>query len=244
MSFASSLRALKSRLASRAEGLARLSWTLWGRTMQRSISSWFRFFFDAGRQHRRRSAPWLLLELLEARTLPATSPFFSMPTNLVASQGGTVTVPVSIGHLTDSAGDKGLDAAEVVLTYDPNVFTVSDTDVNPGALLNNPPPGGQWTFTVDTSTLGEVDLSVASSDPSLDVASQAGGVLATIAFHVIPSAPLGKSAIGIVVPNATSANGLTSAATPSTGPHSANGDAAGYTLFASQQVKGVVQVRS
>ena len=45
----------------------------------------------------------------------------------------------------EGARQELLNAADVVLTYDPTVFSVSDTDVSKGALLTNPPPSGSWT---------------------------------------------------------------------------------------------------
>src|SRR5581483_11962107 len=78
----------------------------------------------------------------------ATSAFYSMPTNLTGQQGKIVTVPLSINNLTDASGDSGLDWADVILTYDSGVFTVSDTDITHGALLTNPPPNSSWTVTV------------------------------------------------------------------------------------------------
>ena len=57
----------------------------------------------------------LWAEPLEDRTLLATSAFLSMPTNLSGNQGTTVTVPLSINHLFDAAGNQGLNAATVVL---------------------------------------------------------------------------------------------------------------------------------
>src|SRR5258705_10272894 len=96
---------------------------IWNRWLPR----WFaaRTPVRAARKYR---SPVLQLGILEDRTLPATSAFYSMPTNLVGDQGTVVTVPVSISHLFDAAGNQGLFGADVVLTYDPTVFTVSDSD--------------------------------------------------------------------------------------------------------------------
>src|SRR5262245_19418054 len=140
----------------------------------------------------------LWAEPLEDRTLLATSAFFSMPTNLSGNQGTVVTVPLSIGHLFDSltpVPDQGLAGADVVLTYDPTAFSVSNADISPGALLTNPPPAGSWTFTPNTATPGEIDISLFTSSPAADITSTVGGVLANINFHIKGSAPTGNSTI-------------------------------------------------
>src|SRR5262245_12456361 len=131
----------------------------------------------------RRSQPRfsrLRLESLEERAVPATSAFFSMPTNLTALQGTSVLVPVSIDHLTDSPNDQGLYSATIVITYDSTAFTVANGDISVGSLLTNAPPNSTWTFTPDTHTAGEVDITVTSPDLAHDVTSTVGGVLANI----------------------------------------------------------------
>src|SRR5262245_39806913 len=214
-----------------------ISWRKWFRTpVKRSRKGG-----DARARSRR-----LLLEALEDRFLPAQSAFFSMPTNLIASQGGIVNVPVSIDQL--SAGnaqnhDQGLHSATLVLTYDTNVFTVSNADVSQGALLTNPPPNGNWSFTVNTSTAGEIDVTASgAANLSQDILGQTGGIFANISFHVKATAPTASTGLHIVVPNATSPNGLSSAAMPNSGPHSIQGNAQGYKLFTADQVDGVVTV--
>src|SRR5262249_39958081 len=101
-----------------------LSW--WHSVVQRIHST----AKGRGRNRRRRSrpqprAPRPWAEVLEDRNLLATSAFYSMPTNLSANQGTVVTVPVTIDHLFDAAGDQGLSGALVVLTYDQTAFSVS-----------------------------------------------------------------------------------------------------------------------
>ena len=83
-----------------------------------------------------------------------------MPTNLSANQGTVVTVPVSIDHLFDGNGNSGLNSTDVVLTYDPTVFSVANSDISDGSLLTNPPPNGTWTFTQNAATPGEIDISI------------------------------------------------------------------------------------
>src|SRR5262249_32962125 len=135
------------------------------------------------RRQWRRPRTRLWAEPLEDRTLPATSAFFNMPTTLTGNQGTVVTVPLSISHLFDAAGNQGLAAADVVLTYDANVFLVSNTDITQGALLTNPPPAGSWVFQPNATTPGEIDIALFTSAPAADVTATAGGVLANINFH-------------------------------------------------------------
>src|SRR6516164_6939103 len=77
---------------------------------------------------RGRSIP--TVETLEDRVVPATSAFFSMPTNLSGNPGTVVSVPLTINHLFDAAGDQGLSGGDAILTYDPTVFSVSNSDIS------------------------------------------------------------------------------------------------------------------
>ncbi len=215
------------------------------------FSSWWRGLTARGnksgtyRRGRSRSRGRLWAETLEDRVVPASSAYFSMPTNLAANQGTTITVPVSINNLTDTSGNLGLNSADVVLTYDPTVFSVGSADVTQGSLLTNAPPNGTWAFTPNASTPGEIDISLFSSDLGHDVTTSAGGVLANIQFHVKGSAPTGSSTIHVVVPPATSpSNGLSSDATPHSGPDSIQGAADGYTLSPADQQDGVINVQN
>jgi uncharacterized repeat protein (TIGR01451 family) len=191
-----------------------------------------------GRNDHRR----LRLERLEDRLALATSAFYSMPTNLTGTQGGSVTVPVTIDHLFDANGNQGLSSAVAVLTYDPTVFSVSNADVTQGALLTNPPPSGSWTFVPNAATPGEIDINVGSSSLSNDITSDTGGVLANIDFHVLAAAATGSSTIHVVVSPEVSPNGQSGSAIPDSGPNSVQGDSTGYTLDAADQVNGVVQI--
>src|SRR5207248_3328849 len=112
------------------------------------------------------------------------------------------SVPVSIGHLFDAAGNQGLNSADVVLTYDPTVFTVSNTDVGQGALLANPPPNGTWTFTPNTTTPGAADISVTSSALAGDRTNQAGTAGGTITVPVNISNPDPNGSAGMIAADA------------------------------------------
>src|SRR5204863_6940064 len=128
----------------------------------------------------------------------------------------------------DADGDQGLASADVVLTYDPSVFTVSNADVSQGPLLTGSPPNGTWVFQPNTSRPGEIDISASSPNAAHNITSATGGILANINFHIKNAAPTGNSTIHVVVFPEPSANGMSSDALPASGPHSAGGDFAAY----------------
>ncbi len=71
----------------------------------------------------------------------------NIPTYFHVHRGDTVTVPVDISSLGDAVnGNDGLSAANLVVYYDPSVFTVTDSDINlgtiPGATRPVPPTAG------------------------------------------------------------------------------------------------------
>src|SRR5262245_41981295 len=210
---------------------------MFGTKFRKWLSAPFKRSRRSGADRPRSRRLWL--EALEDRSLPATSAFFSMPTSLLASQGGVVSVPVTIDHLSQGGQDLGLHSATLMLTYDTAAFTVTNSDVTQGALLSNPPPNGAWSFTINTATAGQIDVTaVGPADFSKDITVSTGGVFANINFHVKPAAPSGPSNIHIVL----SPNGPSSAAMPSTGPHSLGGNGNGYNLHAADQVDGVVSI--
>jgi hypothetical protein len=123
-------------------------------------------------------------------------PALSVPTHLQGNPGGTVTVPVNIED-PHPAGSTGLTQAQLALTYDPTVFTVSAADVHLGTV---PAAGSGWTLqtTVDTTT-GQIAITLFSVTP---ISSPVGGSLVTIDFHVKPTAASGTTSIDL----ATSVN--------------------------------------
>ena len=139
----------------------------------------------------RRTAPSLFrrpaLEPLEDRIVPTQ---LSIPTNLVGEQGGIVTVPINVDTLNDGDGHKGLSGGQLVVFYNPAVFSVSGSDVGLGSLLS---PGG-WNILTDTVTPGYllIDLDVGNL-----ITSTGGGTLVTVNFHVFNNAPLGPSLIDL-----------------------------------------------
>ena len=89
---------------------------------------------------------------------------------------GTVVVPVNIDD-PRPAGSTGLVEADLALTYNPSLFTVSASDVHAGSVL----AGGNWSVvpTIDQAT-GQIGIALLGSTP---ISSATGGSLVTIDFH-------------------------------------------------------------
>jgi hypothetical protein len=103
-------------------------------------------------------------------------PTVSLPTNLQVGANGTVTVPVNIDD-AHPEGSTGLIRADLALTYNPSLFTVSAADVHAGSVLS----GGNWSVvpTIDQAT-GQIGIALSSSTP---ISAAIGGSLVTIDFH-------------------------------------------------------------
>ncbi len=70
-----------------------------------------------------------LLEQLEDRLLLVANPIISLPTNVAAIQGGLVAVPVLVNTLSDGGSNSGMSSANIAVNFDPNVFTVANSDL-------------------------------------------------------------------------------------------------------------------
>ena len=104
-----------------------------------------------------------------------------MSTNLMASPGGTVTVPINVNGLLDTTnGNYGLSDAQFVIQYDPNVFTGSPTL----ALGSIPESSGGWSV---STWAGPV---IVLSSSSLQISGTAGGSLIQLNFTVKTNATL------------------------------------------------------
>ncbi len=92
-----------------------------------------------------------------------------------------VNVPVNIDD-PHPAGSTGLVEGHLALTYDPNVFTVSATDVHLGSVLS----GKDWSLvpTIDQTT-GQIAIALSSPDASGPITNALGGSLVTIDFHPV-----------------------------------------------------------
>jgi len=103
-------------------------------------------------------------------------PTLTLPSNLQLGADGTVVVPVNIDDACP-AGSTGLVEADLALTYNPSLFTVSASDVHAGSVLAD----GNWSVVpnIDQAT-GEIGIALSSSMP---VRAPTGGSLVTIDFH-------------------------------------------------------------
>jgi hypothetical protein len=150
-------------------------------------------------QTRRQRERRLWLERLEERTVPTT---VFIQSGLSGALGATVAVPINIDTLSDTTnGNSGLSAATLAVQYDPNVFTVSNSDISPGSLV---PAGWTLTPTVD-QTNGTITINLAGSADTATV----GGTLATIDFHINTTAALGATTINLMQNVGTSFTSLT-----------------------------------
>jgi hypothetical protein len=126
-------------------------------------------------------------------------PALSVPAHLQVSAAGSVTVPVNIddGH---PAGSSGLIKAQLALTYDPRVFTVSAADVHLGSLL----AGSGWSIvSIIDPTTGQIAIALSGTTP---ITSSAGGSLVTIDFHQRPGEPGASVSGGALLPAPPGAN--------------------------------------
>ena len=118
-------------------------------------------------------------------------PSLSIPTDLTATAGGTVVVPVNIDN-ADPTGSSGLTEARLALTYDPAEFSVTAADVHLGSV---PASGSGWQVTaeVDPAT-GQIAIDLYSTTP---ITNTAGGSLVTIDFHTLGTAAAGATPINL-----------------------------------------------
>ena len=126
-------------------------------------------------------------------TLEATGPdpVLSMPTDLQATAGSTVVVPVNIDTAKPD-GSTGMAEAILALQYDPQVFSVSAADVQLGSL---PASAGGWQLvTVVNAQTGEIGIDLYGTP----IQTTAAGSLVTISLHVRDSAPAGSTGINLV----------------------------------------------
>src|SRR5579862_2152143 len=163
-------------------------------------------------RRRKRSSP-LILEQLGSRLVPTKlfipqGPAMDLTTSFPMSvpAGGSVTVPVMVDTLDDSAanGNLGLVGAALVVLYDPNIFTVSANDVNLGtmntggstapgdgyapATAANPNANNGWSVSVPSppTTPGLLDIQLIN-DGTGTLVGGATGSLVTITFHISPN---------------------------------------------------------
>ena len=177
----------------------------------------------ARRSSARRPSFRPLFEHFEERLVPTT---LSIPTNLVATRGSTISVPINVDSLNDnSQGEQqqGLFGGEIVLWYNPAYFSVNPaTDVSLGTLINPSAtdPSGTGVITIpgqsgqfcdgytpqvtngwiiegpNSLNSGELEFGLYAQG-GIPVAGTNGGTLAVVNFHVLSTAPLGPSMIDL-----------------------------------------------
>src|SRR5262249_35464907 len=112
---------------------------------------------------------------------------------------GLVTVPVLLDHPRpeDSAG---MTEAILALTYDPQVLTVSASDITLGSI---PSLGSGWHLvSVIDQVTGQIAIDLYSTTA---ITATQGGSLVNIAFHITPGAYVPMTAVQLV--NAAAPNG-------------------------------------
>ena len=118
----------------------------------------------------------------------------SIPTNLTATPGGSVVVPVNLND-PDPAGSGGLIAATIAIDYNPTIFSVSSRSIALGTLTSG------WNLTANVGTganSGEIGIVMLSN---AGITSTIGGSICLITFSVNPNAPHGPSPINIAATN-------------------------------------------
>jgi Galactose oxidase, central domain len=149
-------------------------------------------------------------EQLEERLTLSSNPTLSIPTTTVGVRGSVVAVPINVNHLTDNPGGFfvtsanphqiipslvyvgatriGLGRADFAVDFDPNVFSVANSDVmlgtipsnvvafNPGSLQPTgfATPTG-WIITVSQSPShpGQLDIHIVAQTPFAAITSSA-----------------------------------------------------------------------
>jgi len=121
-------------------------------------------------------------------------PVLSIPVDLKAVAGGTVTVPVNI-DTADPAGSTGMTDAVLALHFDPRYFMVLASDIQLGTV---PASGCGWKLTMSiNSTTGDIGIDVYSTTGT-PIQSTSGGSLVTIALHVRDTAPRGSTGLSFL----------------------------------------------
>ena len=136
----------------------------------------------------------------------------SIPTNIIGSQGGVVTVPVNLDN-PNPAGSGGLVGASLAIDYDPAVLTFVSAQGGPAY-------GAGWDVehTVNqTSGLLGVTLLNTSGTPNV---STAGGALVLLTFDINANAASGITPINLVPSNTPGSITVTTGLTAKTASYS------------------------
>jgi hypothetical protein len=122
----------------------------------------------------------------------AFDPTLSLPAAVQASSNGVVNVPVLLDQ-PRPAGSTGLVEAELALTYDPSVLSLSAADITLGTI---PGQGTGWQLTsvVDAAT-GQIGIQLYSLTP---ITANLAGSLVNITFHVVSGASVPSTPVQLV----------------------------------------------
>jgi hypothetical protein len=128
--------------------------------------------------------------------LPVTpagpDPSLSVPTDVMATPGSTVTVPVNL-DTAHPQGSTGMTDAILALSYDPRVFDVSVADIQLGSL---PEGSSGWHLKTEVNAqTGLIGVELFSSTP---IVATGAGSLITIDMHVRQSATAGATGLNVV----------------------------------------------
>jgi len=121
----------------------------------------------------------------------AATDSLSLPPTLAGAQGGIVTVPINVDSLKDGSGHTGLSGGDLVVFYNPAVFSVSSSDVTPGTVLN---ASSGWSVSANTTTPGYLNIVL---NAGTTITSTTGGSLAIVNFHVLANATLGANQLDL-----------------------------------------------
>jgi Cohesin domain len=112
----------------------------------------------------------------------------SIPTNLVAHPGDTITIPVNLtvsGNQLDSAHGNGIASVGFVINYAASLGTVPATSIRQGSLISNPAYGfPQYGPSNTNDTAGQVRTFVTGTPGTDGLPTGTSGSLALIDFTV------------------------------------------------------------
>jgi hypothetical protein len=115
-----------------------------------------------------------------------------VPSGIQPASGDTITVPVDI-DTAHPDGSSGIVDAVLALQFDPQVFSVSTSDVELGTV---PSGGTGWhMITAVNDATGQIGVELFSQTP---IQSTTAGSLVTVSLHVRDQAPAGTTALSLV----------------------------------------------
>ncbi len=143
-----------------------------------------------------------------AAALPAAARgqlVLSIPTNLTAHPGDTITIPVTLtvnGNVLDAAHGNGIATVGFAVSYDPALGTVPGSDIGLGSLISNP-------------SYGFSPYSANANESAGQVRTFSTGTPGTPGLSAGTAGPVAQ--IQLTVPAGTPANGYTLTLNPTIG---------------------------